>query len=242
MYFGGVKAVDGLSVSVPEGSIFGIIGPNGSGKTTLFNVLTGIYRPTAGTIKLRGEDITSMPGHRVAQRGVARTFQNIRLFESMTVLENVIVGHHLRIDSPLLDSFVSTKKKKREEENAKRSALELLEFVHMAQKAEELATNLSYGDQRKVELARALANNPKMLLLDELTAGMNPVEAASIMELVHKVRDQGVTIIIIEHNMKIMMGTAEWIMAMESGKKIAEGIPRDIQKNDAVLEAYLGRE
>lgn len=240
--FGGVKAVADLSLTVEQGQIFGIIGPNGSGKTTFFNVLTGSYSPTSGTYTFSGQDITGLPAHETARRGMARTFQNIRLFRSMSVLENVLVGQHPQLRINLLDALLGTRTKVKVETEARERAKELLHFVGLEEKAGEFATNLAYGEQRRLELARALGNRPKLLLLDELTAGMNPVEAAAMVALIKEVREMGVTILLIEHNMKVMMGIAEWIMAMDAGRKIAEGTPQDIQSNELVIRAYLGEE
>ena len=242
MDFGGVRAVDHVDLTVEQGQILGIIGPNGSGKTTFFNVLTGIYRPTSGRFLFQGRDITGWPSHRVAQSGVARTFQNIRLFRNMSVLENVLVGEHTQLKATLWGVLFQTPSKKRVEAEAREKAEELLRFVDLVDKADEFAANLSYGEQRRLELARALASQPKLLLLDEPTAGMNPSEAGQIMELIHDVRDLGVTIVLIEHNMQVMMGTAEWIVALDAGAKIAEGTPREIQYNEKVIQAYLGEE
>jgi branched-chain amino acid transport system ATP-binding protein len=242
MHFGGVKAVSELSVSVEEGKIFGIIGPNGSGKTTFFNILTGNYTLTSGKFIFKGDDITGLAPNRVAMNGIARTFQNIRLFRSMSVLENVMVGQHPRIKTSVMDAIFRTRRLNRLESGAREKAIELLHFVGLDEKSDEIASNLAYGEQRRVELARALANQPKLLLLDELTAGMNPVEAASIVSLIREVRDTGITIILIEHNMKVMMGIAELIMAMDAGRRIALGTPDEIRTNEAVIRSYLGEE
>jgi branched-chain amino acid transport system ATP-binding protein len=240
--FGGVKAVADLSLTVEQDQIFGIIGPNGSGKTTFFNVLTGSYSPTSGTYTFNGQDITGLPAHETARRGMARTFQNIRLFRNMSVLENVLVGQHTQLRTSLLDALLRTRTKVKTETEARERAEELLRFVGLEEKAGEFAANLAYGEQRRLELARALGNRPRLLLLDEPTAGMNPVEAAEMVELIKKVREMGVTILLIEHNMRVMMGIAEWIMAMDAGRKIAEGTPQDIQSNELVIKAYLGEE
>lgn len=242
MVFGGVRAVDSVDMSVKEKQILGIIGPNGAGKTTFFNILTGIYRPTSGKLYFDGQDITGWPAHKVAQSGIARTFQNIRLFGNMSVLENVLVGRHCRLKATLGGVLLRTGAQKRDEAEAREKASELLEFVGLSQRATEFSANLAYGEQRRLELARALASQPKLLLLDEPTAGMNHSEADSVMELIHDIHELGITIILIEHNMQVMMGTAEWIVALDAGAKIAEGTPKEIQNNELVIKAYLGEE
>jgi branched-chain amino acid transport system ATP-binding protein len=242
MHFGGVQAVVDLSLTVEEGQIFGIIGPNGSGKTTFFNVLTGIYRPTGGTFTFKGQDITAWPPHRIASHGIARTFQNIRLFRNTSVLDNVLVGGHCHVGATLWDVLLQSRAKHEAEAKARKRSEELLRFVGLEGKAGEFAANLAYGEQRRVELARALGNQPDLLLLDEPTAGMSDSEAREIMELIREIRQMGVTILLIEHNMKVMMGTAEWIVALDAGHKIAEGPPREIQYNEKVIQAYLGEE
>ncbi len=242
MYFGGVKAVDHVNLEVQQGQIMGIIGPNGSGKTTFFNVLTRLYKPTSGHVLFLGEDITNWPVHRVAQAGMARTFQNIRLFKNISALENVLIGEHARLHAGIWGALTRGAGQKQDERAAHEKAIELLTFVRLADRAGEYAANLSYGEQRRLEIARALASQPKLLLLDEPTAGMNPSEAAQVIELIHDIRNLGVTIVLIEHNMQVMMGTAEWIVAFGSGKKIAQGTPKEIQYNQQVIQAYLGEE
>jgi branched-chain amino acid transport system ATP-binding protein len=242
MYFGGVKAVDHVDLSLARGQIMGIIGPNGSGKTTYFNVLTGIYKPTSGKFYLQDTDITSWQPHKVAQAGIARTFQNIRLFKNSSVIENVLVGEHTRLKATMWGALARNKAQQADERAARERAENLLEFVQLSGKIEEFAANLAYGEQRRLEIARALAIEPKLLLLDEPTAGMNLSEAVQIMDIIHQIRELGITILLIEHNMQVMMETAEYIVAFAAGKKIAEGTPKEIQYNKQVIQAYLGEE
>lgn len=242
MDFGGVRAVDKVDLTVKEGQILGIIGPNGSGKTTFFNILTGIYKPTDGKFFFEGEDVTGWAPHKIVQVGIARTFQNIRLFGNMSLLDNILVGEHTKLKATLGGALLRTPGQRRDEAQAKERALELLDFVGLSDKAGDYAANLAYGAQRRLEVARAMATEPKLLLLDEPTAGMNPSEAETVMKLIHEIRDLGVTITLIEHNMQVMMGTAEWIVALDAGAKIAEGTPKEIQYNDKVIAAYLGEE
>lgn len=243
MDFGGVRAVDNVDFTLKPRQILGIIGPNGSGKTTLFNILTGFYCPTSGRFFLEEKDITGWPSHRIVQAGIARTFQNIRLFGNMSVMENVLVGEHTKLEATLAGALFRTPAQKRDEAKAHKRALELLDFVGLLDKKNEYAANLAYGEQRRLELARAIATEPKVLLLDEPTAGMNPSEAVQIMDLIHTIRDTlNMAIILIEHNMQVMMGTAEWIIALDAGALIAEGEPKEIQYNKKVIEAYLGEE
>jgi len=242
MFFGGVKAVDHVDLAVEQGQILGIIGPNGSGKTTFFNALTGIYKPTFGKFFFQDVDITNWQPHRISQVGIARTFQNIRVFKNTSVLENVLVGEHAKLKTNLWGALTRNKAQKDDERVAREKAIELLEFVQLTDKKSDYAANLAYGEQRRLEIARALGSQPKLLLLDEPTAGMNPGEAEKVIELFHEIHKLGITIILIEHNMRVMMGTAEHIVAFSAGKKIAEGTPKEIQYNEAVIQADLGEE
>ena len=240
--FGGLLAVNDVDFKIPERAIVSLIGPNGAGKTTFFNMLTGVYKPTAGRIVLSGEDVTAKPPHAITERGIGRTFQNIRLFHNMTALENTLVGMHSRLKSGILGSVLHTPKVKREEREARKRARELLEFSGLRRKDDEYAKNLSYGDQRRLEVARALATEPKLLLLDEPTAGMNPEETASFTTFVARLREeQNMTVLLIEHDMKVVMGVSERITVLEYGSKIAEGTGEEIRTNERVVEAYLGK-
>lgn len=242
-YFGGLKAVEKFNAQIKKNELIGLIGPNGAGKTTVFNVLTGIYPPNFGEIIFQGENITGLLSHKITQKGIARTFQNIRLFSGLTVLDNILIAYHFRTHYSIFDSIIRNEEYHLVEERMTKQAMELLRLFDLHTYSGFLAGNLPYGEQRKLEIARALATQPSLLLLDEPAAGMNPYETVKLMELVRKIReDFQLTIFLIEHQMQFVMGICEKIMVMDFGIKIAEGTPEEIKKNPRVIEAYLGEE
>jgi branched-chain amino acid transport system ATP-binding protein len=240
--FGGLTALDDVSFDIKEGEILGLIGPNGAGKTTCFNAITGVYKPTSGEIRFQGESLAGKKRFEITKAGIARTFQNIRLFPTMTALENVLIGADAQHTTGIFSALFRLPKHRREEADGHQKAMELLGFMGLAKKADELAANLSYGDQRRLEIARAMATQPKLICLDEPAAGFNPQEKRVLMDLIRKVRDQGFTVLLIEHDMRLVMGVTDRIVVLEFGKKIAEGTPAEIRDNPAVIAAYLGVE
>lgn len=238
--FGGLTAVNNVNTHIQKGEIFGLLGPNGAGKTTTFNIISGYYAPTSGKVIFDGQEIQGKQQYEISRAGISRTYQNINLFNKMTVLENCLIGRHTRMSSSLLDAFFDTPHKRREDELARERCRELLHFMRLDHKENLLAMNLSYGEQRRLEIARAMASEPKLLLLDEPAAGMNSSEKEELADMIRAIRDMGITILLVEHNMKLVMNICDRICVLNFGEKLAEGTPAYIQSHEGVIAAYLG--